>query len=76
MSVAQLDEAVTSGAISSETAETFKRVLNEAANADKDIFRDVNKGLEDVEFNLSKIEKAKENAFGPDKIDLIKQETE
>ena len=69
-----LNELQNADYIKQEVKDKVIPYLQEAAEADRDIFREVNNELEDIQHNLSLIDKLKESAYGPDKLDLIENE--
>ena len=69
-----LNELQNSDYIKQEVKNKIISYLQEATEADRDVFREVNKELEEIQHNLSLIDKLKESAYGPDKLDLIENE--
>ena len=71
-----LNELQNANYIDQATKKKVIPYLKEAADKDRDIFREVNNELEDIGHNLSKVDKLKENAYGPEKLDLIEKEVQ
>ena len=71
-----LNELQKANYLTPESRSKMTSYLQEAADADRDVFRDVNNELEDIQHNLSLVDKLKENAFGPEHLGFIKQEVQ